>query len=343
MKTLSAPQLEQAKEALVAGYHNWSKLNQLVAFALDTNLEVEVGKFPALGETAFELLRFAEARGWTELLLREAAARNPGNPKLQALSTMLGLAPAPFRAGSRSEGYEALISGQSGLESVGSWRKKMILRERCVCQILRGDTAIGTGFLLGPALVMSNWHVFETAPGSRKLGRPEDYAARFDFRAIDDAPPADPGMTVGFDAASGFIDQSDKSELDYAILSLSRKVGDELLPDGTRRGWLTLEDRQFSPAESCVVLQHPMRRTLEVAIGAVRGWVKDSGETIYEHLADTERGSSGSPCFAPNWQLLGLHHRVDPVTGECNRAIASTAILARLGKNGKFGLLPQRG
>ena len=39
---------------------------------------------------------------------------------------------------------------------------------------------------------------------------------------------------------------------------------------------------------------------------------------------------------------MALHHRVDPVTGQRNRAIAIPAILDRLRGEGQLGLLPPR-
>lgn len=341
MKALTREQLETARDALVSGYNNWHELDQFAAFALDIHLERDIGyKGAPLNTVAFELLKFANARGLTEALLREAIARNQGNGRLKEIGKTLGLAAAPFSTGSPTAGYEAIISRESGLESTGSWRLRMASNEARVCQILFKGEAIGTGFLVGPALVMSNWHVFESPPGSGALGSVADYAARFDFRAAAGAAPADSGSIVGFDAAQSYLDASHKNELDYVLLALAEPVGNAALPDGTARGWLSLGTREFEPNETCVVLQHPMRRTLEVAMGAVTGWVKASEHQVYEHLANTEEGSSGSPCFAPNWTLLGLHHRVDPNSGLCNRAIATPAILGRMGAKGTIGLLP---
>ena len=72
MKTLTRPELEQVRDALLAGYGRWAELDQLAAFALDLDLEVELGRGGALRDITFELLRFTQARGWTEVLLREA-------------------------------------------------------------------------------------------------------------------------------------------------------------------------------------------------------------------------------------------------------------------------------
>ena len=41
----------------------------------------------------------------------------------------------------------------------------------------------GTGFLVTPNCVMSNWHVFEYPQNGGALGPLSDYAVRFDYRA----------------------------------------------------------------------------------------------------------------------------------------------------------------
>ena len=83
MSTLSGPELEAARDALISGYFSWSRIEQLAAFALDINLEAEVER-GRLKDVVWELLKTTEASGQTQTLLREAVARQPGNPKLAA-------------------------------------------------------------------------------------------------------------------------------------------------------------------------------------------------------------------------------------------------------------------
>ena len=112
------------------------------------------------------------------------------------------------------------------------------------------------------------------------------------------------------------------------------------MPGGKARGWLELQNEILKEHDPAFVLQHPLGRTLELAVGSIIGWEKERIEEIYEHCANTDNGSSGSPCFSWNWDLRALHHRVDPKTGRVNRAIATAAILARMGAVGTIGLLP---
>ena len=345
MRNLTGTEFEAARNALISGFFKYSDLEQLAAFVLDLNLEAEVGT-GGLKKVAFDLLKLTESEGWTEILLREAAARKPGNAELHAIVQQLGLAPAPFRnaagapPGVGSGGWEAIVLEASGMAKSGEWRRRMIDRERKVCQILFQSKPVATGFLVAPDLVMSNWHAFEYPPNSGQLGDLRNYQVRFDFRAADEEHVASPGTTVALDVQEGYRDKSHKEELDYVIVKLARSVGAEVLPGGEKRGFLGLGTRPFAVNEPALLLQHPYGRTLEFAIGPVLGWLPSRVNEIYEHLANTEEGASGSPCFACDWTLFGLHHRTDPQTGARNRAVATTAILERMGAIGTIGLLP---
>jgi V8-like Glu-specific endopeptidase len=222
----------------------------------------------------------------------------------------------------------------SGLTSLGRWSRRQIECERAVCQIRRKTPGgkheyepVGTGFLVARARVMTNWHVFET-PGSGRAGASADFSACFDYRAAEDGSVADEGISVDF-AADAILDASHRDELDYVVVGLKEGIGEALMPDGRKRGWLALGTRSFEKDEALIVLQHPAGRTLEVSAGAVTGWHKPGAG--FEHTAETDEGSSGSPCFGADWTLLGLHHRVDPITGARNRGIATSAILDRMG------------
>lgn len=337
MKTLAPPEVEQCLEALLGGYPSKADLEELAAFAIGINLEVEIDTQGGLRTVVFRLLKFTEARGWTELLLRQAIARRPGNARLKVLVHLLGLAPEPFAG--RNAGFQARVLKESGLVTVGRWSRGLVESERRVCQIRRGQHAVGTGFLVAPDLVMSNWHVFQDTPQGGHLAASEQYSACFDYRADESGAVAAEGTNIAF-AAAAFRDASHREELDYVIVGLSQPAGTAPLDDGNARGWLRLGTGEVEPGAAVVILQHPAGRTMEVSMGGVDGWYRNG--TIFRHNAETAEGSSGSPCFGADWTLLGLHHRADPKAGEPNRAIATGAILQRMGAINPptIGLLP---
>jgi hypothetical protein len=366
---LSGSEIIAVREALLKGYNRWPDLDELAAVSLDISLEVEVGKGQPLKEVAHALVRLTESMGTTEMLIREAVRQRPGNLWLKELARSMGLAPAPFSmpiaspavqalqhnrpvtksipptmrsagggaAEGNTGGYEAMVrSGDT--EKPGRWRRVMVERERPVCQILFDGDAVGTGFLVGPDRVMSNFHVFEDPKVGGVLGALGRYSARFDYRASDEGNVVSWGITTDCDPAPGYLDSSPKEQLDYVIVKLLEPRGEDSTPGG-KRGWLKPDPTEFMEYDPTFVLQHPRGRTLEMAIGAIKGWEAERQREVYEHFATTDEGSSGSPCFSRDWCLRALHHRVEPTAREVNRAISMSAILERMGAVGTINLV----
>src|SRR5262249_53101152 len=147
MRTLTGSELERARDALVSGYYSWHELSSLVLVVLNIPLRKKIGgEGVALDELADRLLSWTERRGLTEMFLREAQARNPGNPLLKDLAVQLGLSPAPMRG--RDARFEAQVVQSSGLGTPAAWRQRMVEAERRVVQILRQEVPIGTGVLV---------------------------------------------------------------------------------------------------------------------------------------------------------------------------------------------------
>jgi Trypsin-like peptidase domain/Effector-associated domain 1 len=354
MKPLSDGEVVEVASALLKGFIKKWQWKQLAATAADINLDLDI-EDGALRAVANDVVAFAEAKGATEMLLRQAALERPENPMIVALVARYGLAPAPLanvrvisdRGGpialpeSDRSTYEAIVLENAGMVKPGQWRAQMTARESAVCQILYLNDAIGTGFLVGPDLVMSNWHVFEdqTKGQLRALG---DFATRFDYRAAAGAAPASNGKTVAIKADAGYLASSPKTDLDYVLFQLGSRAADEVVDHNATRDYLRPASREFDMYEAALVLQHPKGRSLELAIGPTIGWIDDAhkGE-IYAHYANTDEGSSGSPCFTCKWELAAIHHRSDPHGRGANRAIAMTAVLQDMGNNGTLALLPE--
>lgn len=355
MKALSNAEIVDVAGELLKGFGQEYQLEQLAAKAADINLALEIGKGLPLKKTAFELIQLTEGSGTTELVLREAAFQRPSNKFIQALAARFGLAPAPMsnvrvvEQGSAAiitppdiGAYEAILLEHAGTAKPGEWRRTMAAREAGVCQILFKGDAIGTGFLVAPDLVMSNWHVFEYPQNGGELGALADYSVRFDYRAAEGEQAASLGKIVAIDAAPGYRATSPKTAFDYVVVQLVARAGDDAVSAKTQRGWLRPSSRTLEKFESVLVLQHPKARTLELAIGPVMGWVADREDEVYLHMANTDEGSSGSPCFTSQWELAALHHRADPAGGKKpNRAISMAAVLQDMGGAGTLGLIPE--
>src|SRR5437763_1000863 len=75
---------------------------------------------------------------------------------------------------------------------------------------------------------------------------------------------------------------------------LAERAGADPLPSGPR-GVLALHPHPFRTGQPLFILQHPMARPLRLAIGTVTAPNPSPVQVAYD--ANTEGGSSGSPCF----------------------------------------------
>ena len=201
--------------------------------------------------------------------------------------------------------------------NTSEWRNLMAARERAVCRVeFPCETGMGTGFLVGPDLVMTNYHVLELfIVGSRK---PSEICCRFGYQTSGDGQPIDMGVAYAL-ADDWLVASSPISDLDYAIVRLR----DAASLAAANRLPLKPLAHAFDTGESLFLIQHPKAAPLKIASGGV---VKADGKRVF-YLANTLRGSSGSPCFTANWELVALHRSGDDVA---NVGVPFSAILTDL-------------
>lgn len=247
-------------------------------------------------------------------------------------------------------GFESNIRPQLPEIDVLVWRERLGRLERQVCRIERDGRALGTGFLVSPRAVLTNWHVVERAATAGSLAQ---IACRFDYRREADGSRHE-GVTAALDAASPLIDHSPygareeknihepppaPDELDYALLRLRDPIGDV---DG--RGWLTVTPAPLPPVDApLLILQHPDGKPIKLALDTHAVLGVNSNKTRLRYATNTECGSSGSPCFSLAWDLLALHHFGDPTweTGKptFNQGVPIGLIRSQLLARGHAALL----
>ena len=205
-----------------------------------------------LNHVVFELIEWAEHQGTPVIinLARAAYRERPQNDKVRQIYEKFGMAPALSMqdAGVAVAGAPNLVTA-SGLEAavtklkmvdMGLWREKMTAVESQVCRIEFNHNAMGTGFLIGPDLVLTNYHVMEKPIGGQVA--PKKVACHFDYKKLADGSRLE-GVTVKLHAENWRVDHSSYSqaeadnkpdlslpgddELDYAVVRLERAVGDE--------------------------------------------------------------------------------------------------------------------
>lgn len=264
----------------------------------------------------FELVQAAIARGRvTELVLGAAAAR-PGNAALRTVASRFTLAAA------EPAELERIVVRSAQFQNAAQWLDRLARLRSAICRCEpqpQSKDGYGTGFLVAPDLVMTNFHVAQllTGPAAR---------IRFDFE-LSPGGHEQPGLEVKV-AADGLVAMSPVNELDYALVRLDRRV-----TDGHPREVISPSAHSFSENEPLVILQHPVAEPLKLAFGVVVKPVDGDGVT---YTVNTEGGSSGSPCMTSDLRTVALHRQGLERT---NKGVRMDAILRHLETTGRRQLL----
>ena len=316
-----------------------------------------------------QLLNTLQELGRTSTFLAYVYANRPGRPDVQDqiaklapdavnlpdrkidLSAQRRGAPQPDApTNALAPGLQRNIRPYLAKLDVRLWATLLVRIERRVCRVeLEGD-ALGTGFLVGPDTVLTNWHVFEIAKSAHKVDR---LGCRFDYELLPDGKVS-PGQLV-MQTGDDCVDSSPYSaaekttqpddplpsplELDYALLRLVRRVGDEDV-EGEARGWITLPEAvlPLSLDAPLLILQHPEGSPMKLAIDTQAVIGLNGNGTRLRYRTNTDRGSSGSPAFSMDWNIVALHHYGDPKwqNPTFNQGVPIELIRQRIDANG-FG------
>lgn len=293
---LTAEQRRLLREALTKAFVDFDDLRRLVRYELDDRL-TGISRKVSLEDGVDQLIEWAEANARVGALSAALGKARKDHPKviqyLKSLSqgfdlpTSTEFAEAPADWKSAKAGLEALVHTDNPLVLATEWREAMRGAETRVCRIegAKGN-AVGTGFLVGEDLILTNCHVY-------RLVHHDTYSARFDCVASGAE-----GVVSEFKSGPPLA-VSTEDKLDFALLRLASGVGKE-------RGWFKPKAHSFKPGQVQLILQHALGDGLQVGIGQVTGDVKLPPRITYS--TNTEHGSSGSPIFTMNWQVVAIHH-----------------------------------
>ncbi len=157
--------------------------------------------------------------------------------------------------------------------------------------IRRGNKAeVGTGFLLPGNVLLTNNHVLSNKDTAAEA------LIQFDYEESENGNPL--AITeYNTDPGAGF---ATSVENDWTAVKLK---GDA----NTRFGAIEVTPGVKAAKDDFVnIIQHPGGGYKQ--IGLYHNMVTFSNDQIVQYLTDTEPGSSGSPVFNSNWQLVALHH-----------------------------------
>jgi V8-like Glu-specific endopeptidase len=165
----------------------------------------------------------------------------------------------------------------------------------------------GTGFRVSPRLILTNNHVLGDA-GTAGASQIE-----FDFQEGLDGK-LKTSIVVPFDAGAFFL--TDKN-LDFSLVALK---GD--LASVGSLGWngLSAAEGKIIVGEYVTIIQHPSGQRKQLALR--ENQVIDVLDDFLHYRTDTSPGSSGSPVYNDQWEIVALHHSGVPRKDSSGRILA---------------------
>ena len=175
----------------------------------------------------------------------------------------------------------------------------------------------GTGSLVGPRVLLTNHHVLRDAAQAA--------ASLVEFNVQDDVDgrPLTPEV-FALQPQDWFVTSS---ELDFTLVAVApHSLADTPLD---RFGFTPgcADDDPILVEERVNIIQHPGGQPKQLALRDNR--VIDLLDDFLHYRADTEPGSSGSPVFNDQWELVALHHSGVPRRDGQGRILARDGSLWR--------------
>jgi hypothetical protein len=300
------------------------RFDQMLFFRLNKHRERLSSNRSDFETVVYDVIRDADSRGWLDQLVLMARQSRPSHPGLFAFAQTRRLAV-------QTSMLETILSARALQIDPARFRAALGRLEGQVCRVeVKTDTGVrplGTGFLVGPDLCLTNFHVVSDLYAGKV--RPGRLALRFDYKVGADGSEPIAGTVVrlasaysaGYSPHAAFeADNSlpwtvpSPSELDFALLRTegtpgARPIGQHPEPGAEARGWVQSPAGPPRPDDDILVLQHLMGRPMRLAFGRVSG--SNANGTRIHHTADTDEGSSGSPCFTLDLQLVAVHQAGD--------------------------------
>jgi V8-like Glu-specific endopeptidase len=158
---------------------------------------------------------------------------------------------------------------------------------RAVVRIVTTDS-LGSGFLVGPGLIMTNHHVIT----SREAAQPS--AFQFNYQLDKQLKPL-PILVARAKPDGLFYTNSD---LDVTVMEVLDTPAD-VVP-------LTLARLRVEKDSRVNIIQHPGGHYKKISMQ--NNFVAFADGSAIQYLTSTEPGSSGSPVFNNDFLVIGIHH-----------------------------------
>ncbi len=220
------------------------------------------------------------------------------------------------------------IGNWKGMDSTADIKEKIIgentLRDIYILNLaLEASKAVvriatpkgaGTGFMIAPDLLMTNNHVIKTQEVAEKSNFSFNYQLDINGKEC-------PIQIIGALPDGAFYTNE---ELDYTVVTLKE------VPDFGKL--LIFKSKLMRRDDRVAIIQHPGGHLKKISIQ--NNFVAYADNQVLQYTTSTEPGSSGSPVFDDDFQVVGIHHSggmlVEPNTQQRYLRNAGTSAIALL-------------
>lgn len=243
----------------------------------------------------FAILEEARNRpGKIEAIIAVARAEYPEEPGLELASrgtpppVLAGPEPTDWQGPKGPAQLERIIGTESSLVPI-SHLEKGLVKARAVAKIRRSDGGAGSGFLAAGGILVTNNHVLPDAAAAQAA------VVLFNYQLTLD------GLTAEVDERRLLPDEFFKTSKEDDWTGV-RVAGDPQ----ERWGFLPLAPAAVAAGDRVNIIQHPSGLPKQISLYS--NVVAFVGGKRVQYLTDTEPGSSGSPVFDRDWNVVALHH-----------------------------------
>ena len=241
----------------------------------------------------FAIVQRAKQETKTDDLVAFALDENPGD---QALLQTKQHAPPPSVEGPPTANWngatapaqlEKILGDKSTLVPI-SYLELGLIRAKAVVRVKLADGSSGTGFMTPGGILITNNHVLPEAASAATS------VAQFNYQRT----------VTGLDAPL------EEFSLDPDAFFRTSKDNDwsavRIKGDASKWGELDMKPMTVKVGDHVNIIQHPGGAQKQISF--VANVVAFVGGGRVQYLTDTLPGSSGSPVFDTDWNLIALHH-----------------------------------
>jgi hypothetical protein len=271
---------------------------EFCAYRLDRSLESLVRLDQPFRMVVIEVLQSAHAEGWLGELILRLYQDAPYDDDLQTLAQKLGLR----TAAAQTPAMERILHSQRGIDP-RKFRERLAELEAQVCRLEEGGKELlGTGFLVGPDLVLTtgNW--------IKHRGFFGDVWLRFDVQTDELGHARSAGMAF---RDAQLLYRSGSRDLEWFLMRVkdapgAQPIGGERAGANARlRGWMRVPkvQRTLSPGEPLYLLHHDFSGRLSLTAAKIHA----QEDAKLSYALETPDILDGAPCLNSQLELVGLH------------------------------------